>query len=542
MSSTTQPVTSWHRGRVAGWLVSLDHKRIGALYIGFAGAFFVIAGILTLLMRLQVTRPNASVLGTGTYAGVVTMHGTLLVFFVLVPVVTGLATYLVPLMIGATRTALPGLAAAALWLFVFAGATVVLSAFAGGGSSQAGWTGYPPLSLVQKGNGVDLWLIGLLLLGLSMLASAANLVTTIRSLRADGMTSASTPMFVWAAYLWSWLTLLLVPISAVGLTLVLLQRQFSGSYDFRLTSGPTVAPNLVWLFGQSFAYVALVPVLGIMAEIVAVFSGRAIANARMLAQSLVALGGLMILVVIYHAYSTGVGKKPSLLLLLLAVIATAPSVVALWLLESSLWRARSQLRWTAPLLFAGGALVLFGVGILSALVLVVFGNDRGLRGTAFGVAHAHYLLWGPALLALLGGLVYWWPKIFGRLLGTRLTASAAVLLFSGFNVTFFVQFLLGDQGQARGASTFTEHGSTAAYNMISTIGAFTTAIGVLLFLIAVVQAQSGRRAGNDPWLADTLEWYTTSPPPAHNFDSVPQVTSARPLHDLRQTLKERNAL
>jgi len=189
-----------------------------------------------------------------------------------------------------------------------------------------------------------------------------------------------------------------------------------------------------------------------------------------------------------------------------------------------------------------GAIVLFAVGILSALVLAVFGNDRGLRGTAFGVAHAHYLLWGTALLSLLGGLVYWWPKIFGRLLGTRLTASAAVLLFIGFNVTFFVQFLLGDQGQARGASTFTGHGSTAAYNMISTIGTFTSAIGVLLFLIAVARAHNGTRAGNDPWLADTLEWYTTSPPPAHNFDSVPPVMSARPLHDLRQTLKDRNAL
>jgi cytochrome c oxidase subunit I len=542
LSTASQPVTSWHRGRVAGWLVSVDHKRIGALYLGWAGVFFVIAGILTLLMRLQMTRPNASVLGSGTYRGVLTMHGTLLVFFVLIPVVTGLATYVVPLMIGATRVAMPGLAATALWLFVFAGAAVVLSAFAGGGSSQAGWTGYPPLSLVQKGNGVDLWLIGLLLLGISVVGSAANLVATIRSLRTDGMTWASTPMFVWAVYVWSWLTLVLVPISAIGLTLVLLERQFSGSFDFFLTRGQTVEPKLIWLFGQSFAYVALVPVLGIVAEIVTVFSSRAITNARVLAQSLVGIGGLMILVVIYHAYSVGIGKKPSVLLLILALLVAVPSLVALATLKATLWRARSELRWTAPLLFAGGALVLFAIGILSALVLAVFGNDRGLRGTAFGVAHAHYLLWGTALLALLGGLTYWWPKIYGRLLGTRLTSSAAVLLFIGFNLTFFVQFLLGDQGQARGASTFTAHGSTAAYNMISTIGAFTTAVGALLFLLAVARAQSGRRAGNDPWLADTLEWYTTSPPPNHNFDSLPPVTSARPLHDLRATLKKRNAI
>ena len=381
----------------------------------------------------------------------------------------------------------------------------------------------------------------MVLLGISLLASAANLIATIRSLRADGMTWANLPMFAWAAYVWAWVTIVLVPVAVAGFALILLERRYPGSFDFFLTGDQSVKPWLIWLFGQSFAYAALVPVLGIVAELVAVFSGRAIANARVLGQALVGIGGLTILLVVYHAYSVGVGKKPSVLLLLLAIVAAIPSVVALWLLASSLWRARRDLRWTAPLLFAAGAVVLFAIGILSALVLAVFGNDRDLRGTAFGVAHAHYLLWGTALLALLGGLTYWWPKIYGRLLGTRSTRTAAVLLFIGFNCTFFVQFLLGDQGQAMGAPGFSAHGSTSAYNMISTIGAFATAVGALFFLVAVARAHSGRRAGNDPWLADTLEWYTTSPPPEHNFDSLPPVTSTRPLHDLRRTLKELDA-
>ena len=541
MSNNARPVAEWHRGRVVSWLVSVDHKRIGALYLSWAGVFFLIAGVLTLLMRLQVTRPDASILGSGTYRGVLTMHGTLLVFFVLLPAVTGLATYLVPLMIGARRSALPGVAAIGLWLFVFGGVAVVLSAFAGGGASQAGWTGLPTLALTQEGNGTDLWLIGLLLLAISLVLAAVHLIATIRSLRAEGMSWPNAPMFIWAVYVWSWLTLVLVPVAAVGLVLVLLERRFAGSFDFFLDGG-AVEPKLIWLFGQSFAYAALVPVFGILAEIVAVFAGRTIANARVLAQSLVGIGGLTALLVLYHAYSTGVGKKPSVLLLLLAVVATVPSVVALGLLKTTLWRARSSLRWTAPLLFAGGALVLFAIGILSALVLAIFGNDRGLRGTAFGVAHAHYLLWGTALLALLGGIVYWWPKLFGRLLDTGLTRAAAVTLFAGFNCTFFVAFLLGDQGQPRGAASFSAHGSTAAYNLISTIGAFLTAFGILVFLLAVVRAHNGTRAGNDPWLADTLEWYTASPPPPHNFDSVPRVASARPLSDLRATLEKRNAL
>ncbi len=542
MSSTTRSARPWHDGKVAGWVVSVDHKRIGALYLGWAGVFFVIAGILTVLMRLQMTRPNASILGDGTYKGVLTMHGTLLVFFTLVPVVIGLATYLVPLLIGATRIAMPGLAAAALWLFAFAGIAVVLSAFATGGASKDGWTGYPPGTLTQEGNGVRLWLMGLFLLALSVTASAVNLAATIRSLRADGMEWSSTPMFAWSVYVWSWATIVLAPIAAIGLGLILLERRFNGSFDFFLTGDQTVKPWLVWLFGQSFAYAALVPVVGILAEIVAVFVGRAIASMRTLAQALVGIGGLTLVLVLYHAYAGGIGKKPSAVLLILAVIATIPSVVAFVLLKKTLWQGRGGIRWTAPLLFAGGAIVLFGIGLLSALALAIFGNSRDWRGTAFGVAHAHYLIWGTAFLALLGGLVYWWPKIFGRLLGTRLTAWSAVLLFFGFNCTFFVQFLLGDKGQPAGASSFGGHGSISAYNMISTIGAAVTALGVLAFLLAVVRSHSGRRAGNDPWLGATLEWYTTSPPPPHNFESIPAVTSARPLADLRRTLEERNAL
>ena len=349
---------------------------------------------------------------------------------------------------------MPGIAAAALWLFVFAGIAVVLSAFASGGASEDGWTGYPPGTLTQEGNGVRLWLMGLFLLALSVAASAVNLAATIRSLRAEGMDWAKTPMFAWSVYVWSVVTIVLAPLAAIGLGLILLERRFDGSFDFFLTGDQTVKPWLIWLFGQTFAYAALVPVIGILAELVAVFAGRAIASARTLAQALVGIGGLALVLVLYHAYAGGIGKKPSAVLLILAVIATIPSVVALVLLKKTLWQGRGGIRWTAPMLFAGGAVFLFAIGLLSALALAIFGNSRDWRGTAFGVAHAHYLIWGTALLALLGGLVYWWPKVFGRLLGTRLTAWSAWLLFIGFNCTFFVQFLLGDNGQPAGASSF----------------------------------------------------------------------------------------
>jgi len=543
MSSPPQPATpSWQRGRVAGWIVSVDHKRVGALYLAWACVFLLVGGFLTLLMRIQMTKPDAGFLGDSTYAGMRTMHGTMLVFFVFVPVVVGLATFLVPLMIGATGIAKPGLAAMSLWLFGFGGAAVVLSAFAEGGASQAGWAGYPPAILTQDGHGADLWLIGLLLLALSVLCSAANLVATVQYRRAEGMTWGNLPMFVWSILVWGFASLVLVPIAAVGLVLLLLERRYPGSFDFFLTGDETVKPGLTWLFGQSFAYAALVPALGIVAEVLAVFGGKALSNAKLLAQSLAAFAALAFVLVLYHAYAGAEGKNPSTVLLILAVVATIPVLAAFALLAASLWRARGGIRWSAPMVFAAGAIVLLAVGLLSALVLVFAAHSRDLRGTAFTSAHAHYLIWGTGLFAVLAGLTYWWPKIFGRLLDRRLTWFAAVLLFVGFNFTFFFEFFLGDNGQAATASSFTHHGADQAYNVIVTIGAFATGLALLLFLIAVARSASGRRAGNDPWHGETLEWYTSSPPPPHNFDTLPPVTSPTPLGDLRRRLKARHAL
>ena len=308
MSTTTQPATSWHRGRVAGWIISVDHKRVGALYLAWAAVFLLIGGILPLLMRIQMTKPDAGFLGDSTYAGMRTMHGTLLVFFVLVPVVVGLATYLVPLMIGADRIEKPGLAAMSLWLFGFGGAAVVLSAFAKGGSSEAGWAGYPPVAITQEGHGVDLWLIGMILLALSVLASAANLVATIQMRRAEGMTWPNLPVFAWSVLVWGFVSLVLVPLAALGLVLILLERRYPGTFDFFLTDDNEVKPWLTWLFGQSFAYAALVPVLGVLAEVVAVFGGRAMANAKLLGQALVAYAGLTFVLVLYHAYAGAEGR------------------------------------------------------------------------------------------------------------------------------------------------------------------------------------------------------------------------------------------
>jgi cytochrome c oxidase subunit 1 len=539
MSSTTQPA-DWQRGRVAGWVVTVDHKRVGAQYLGWAGVFLVVSGIVTLLMKLQTARPGSAFIGTSTFAGMRTMHGTLLVFFVLVPVIVGLSVYLVPLQIGARTIARPGLVASSLWLFVFGGACVVLSAFAGGGSSRAGWAGYPPGSLTQRGHGTDLWLMGMLLLALSLVFVALSLIDTIQNRRADGMTWARTPVFVWSVGIWAWVSIVLVPLAAFGLLMILLERRHPGSFDFFLTSDHRVKPGLSWIYGMSFAYLALVPVAGMLAEVVAAFGGRALASTKTLVQSLMAFGALTIVLVLYHAYAGSQGKDPSIVLLLLALVATVPAAVAFALLAKGL--LAEQIRWAAPMICAGSAVFLFAIGIVSAIVLAIFSDSRDLRGTTFASAHAHYLIWGTGLFAILAGVVYWWPKIFGRLLDERLTSAGAVLLFVGFNIAFLPEFLLGHEGQAAGAPGFDGHGAVSAYNLISTIGAFATGLGLLALIVAFLRSSSGRRSGNDPWQGATLEWYTTSPPPRRNFDSLPPIESARPLDDLRSRLKGRNAL
>jgi cytochrome c oxidase subunit 1 len=545
--TTPADVTSppaWQRGLVASWLVSTNHRRLGIMYVALAGVFLVAAGILAILIRTQLIRPELSFVTGNAFDGMVTFHGTAMVFFVVTPVVVGLATALVPLQIGARALAFPGAGSVAFWLFAFGGLTFGLSALAKGGSARAGWTAYPPLSLLQPQNGQDFMLIALVLVALSLFVTAVNLAVTISRHRAPGMTPESAPLFTRSVYLYSGLLLVFVPLWAAGLALLLLAREWPGTFDF-LVTGPADDPALrkgtFWLYGQPIAYFALVPILGIVAEILAVFSRGAFAKAKVFVPALAAVGGLLVLVWLHHAYSVGLDRKPATFLLVLAALVLAPAAVALWALAEPVRRTLGK-PLEVPGLFALGAVALFVLGAVSGLFLAIWGNDRALSGTAFVVGHAHLILWGPALFALLGGLVYWWPKIFGRLLEQRFTAPAFWLLYLGFSVTFVMHFLAGDAGMPRSTDTYPDGGSLPAYQLIASLASYVAGVGVLLFLAALARSLNGRRAGNDPWRADTLEWYTTSPPPEHSFDSLPEVTSPRPLADVRQRLEEQGVL
>jgi cytochrome c oxidase subunit 1 len=541
--TSTSSVPTWQRGRVASWLVTVDHKRIGILYIATAGFFFALSGFLALLIRTQLAQAEQTVLTGNSYNEAVTMHGTGMVFFVVVPILAGLGNFLVPLMIGAPDMAFPRLNALSYWLYLFAGIVFALSFFADGGAANTGWTAYPPLSVISPGNGQDLWILSLHILTISSLAGAINFIVTIHNMRAPGMTWTRMPLFTWSIYVYAWLLLLVLPALTAGLTALLLERKFPGTFHFfRPEDGgsPVLYQHVFWFFGHPEVYIMILPAMGIVSEILPVFSRKPIFGYKAIAFSTVAIGFFSMLVWAHHMFTVGLSSALNIWFMLASMVIAVPTGMKIFNWLATLWRG--NISFDSPMLYAVGFLSVFTFGGLSGIYLAAFPTDWQVHDTHFVVAHFHYVLFGGAVFAILGGLVYWWPKIFGRMIDERLSKIAFWCTFVGFNVTFFPQHMIGLLGMPRRVYTYADEGLLEPYNLTSTIGSYAMGVGMLVLLVAIVRSRKGRRVGNDPWQGDTLEWYTTSPPPPHNFDSVPYVTSARPLYDLRRKLRDANAL
>jgi cytochrome c oxidase subunit 1 len=537
----TTPVPAWQRGRFASWLVTVDHKRIGILYLATAGLFFVAGGIMALLIRTQLAHANEHFIEGDSYNQLFTIHGTTMIFLVVVPIIAGFANYLVPLMIGARDMAFPRLNAVSYWLFLFAGVILLLSFFAEGGAARGGWTSYPPNSIYSPGNGQDLWILSLHLLTFASLAGAINFVVTIHNLRTQGMSWTRMPLFVWSIEVYALLLIVVLPTLSAGLTLLLLDRQ-AGTHFFIPSEGGSAVlyQHAFWFFGHPEVYVMILPVMGIISEVIPVFSRKPIFGYKAIAFSTVTIGFFSLLVWAHHMFTVGMPNFLNAFFMISSMVIAVPTGVKIFNWLATLWRG--NLQFDTAMLYALGFLSVFTIGGLSGIFVAAFPIDWQVHDTYYVVAHLHYVLFGGSILGILAGLYYWWPKLFGRMLDERLGKVSFWLTFIGFNVTFFPQHLLGLLGMPRRIYTYEDTGMLQEYNLISTLGSYVMGIGLLVFVWSIIKSRHGRRAGNDPWLADTLEWYTTSPPPAHNFDSVPYVTSARPLYDLRRELKERNAL
>jgi cytochrome c oxidase subunit I len=508
----------------ASWLTTVDHKKIGILYGITAFAFFLIGGSEALLIRVQLARPDQSILTPGTYNEIFTMHGVTMIFFVVMPLSAAFFNYLIPLMIGARDVAFPRLNAYSYWGFLFAGIFIYSSWFLGG-APNGGWFGYPPNSILDPTRGMTFYSIGLLIAGIASTVSAVNLIVTCLNMRAPGMSLFRMPVFVWMGLVVQMLLAFSMPIVTVGLVEMLFDRRF-GTHFFDPAAGgsPVLWQHLFWLFAHPEVYILILPAMGIVSEILPVFSRKPLFGYQFVVFSGIAIGFIGFGVWAHHMFAVGLGPIANTAFGISTMIIAVPTGVKIFNWLGTMWRG--DIRFTTPMLFAVGFIAMFVIGGLSGVTHAVVPSDYQQTDTYYIVAHFHYVLFGGAIFGLFGGTYYWWPKVFGRMLSEGLGKIHFWVTLIGFNMTFGPMHILGLQGMPRRIQSYPASLGLSFWNFVSSVGAFTIAIGVLVFLVnAVSSFRRPKDMSADPWDARTLEWLTSSPPPEYNFEEIPVVHS-----------------
>ena len=508
------------------WITTVDHKRIGILYGVTAFAFFLIGGLEALIIRLQLARPANTIVGADTFNALFTMHGTTMVFLAIMPFSAAFFNYMIPLMIGARDVAFPRLNALSYWIFL-AGGLFLNASFIVGAPPNGGWFGYANLTSRQfsPGLNIDFWLLSLLVLGASSMLAAINFIVTILNMRAPGMTLMRMPVFVWMTLTVQFLILLAFPPITVALIYLLFDR-FFGTHFFVPSGGgdPLLWQHLFWIFGHPEVYILILPAFGIVSEVLPTFARKPLFGAPVVIYSGVLIGFFGFGVWSHHMFVAGMGPVADAAFSMATMLIAIPTGVKIFNWLATLWGG--SIRGTTALHFAVGLIATFTIGGLSGVMHSSPPVDLQQTDSYFVVAHLHYVLIGGSLFGLLAGAYYWWPKITGRLLDERLGRVNFWVVFLAFNLAFFPQHYLGAMGMPRRIYTYPAASGWGLWNLVSTVGAFGLGLGMLLFLINAVRSlRSGRRAGPDPWDGRTLEWRTSSPPPPHDFDTIPPVYS-----------------
>ena len=503
------------------WLFTKDHKRIAVLYIISITVMFFLGGIFAGLIRLELLTPQGDMVNSDTYNKFFTMHGIIMVFFFLIPSIPAtLGNFFVPMMIGAKDLAFPRINLLS-WYIYIAGAIFALAAVVMGGV-DTGWTFYTPFSSTFSNTFVITAACGVFIAGFSSILTGLNFIVTIHKMRAPGMTWGRLPLFVWANYATSLIQVLGTPVVAITLALVALERAFHiGIFDPAIGGDPILFQHMFWFYSHPAVYIMILPGMGVISELVSCFSRKAVFGYSFVAASSIGIAVIGFLVWGHHMFVTGMSMYASLYFSLLSMLVAVPSAIKVFNWTATMFRG--SISYDTPMLYAFGFIGLFTIGGLTGLFLATLAVDVHVTDTYFVVAHFHYVMVGGMVLAYMGGLHFWWPKISGRMYPEGWAKFSALLVFAGFNLTFFPQFIAGYLGQPRRYHAYAPE--FQVYNVLSTAGATILGLGYIIpFIYFMWSMKYGPIAGPNPWKAKGLEWETTSPPPTYNFETTPIVT------------------
>ncbi len=506
---------------IKSWLLTTDHKRIALLYLASVTAFFFIGGFFAMLIRLELLTPAGDLMQSDTYNKVFTMHGVIMVFFFLIPSIPAvLGNFLVPIMVGAKDLAFPRINLASWYIYMLGGSIALYGMINGG--VDTGWTFYVPFSTTYSNTNVSLVAIGVFINGFSSIFTGLNFIVTIHRMRAPGLTWSRLPLFLWSHYATSVIMVLGTPVIAITLLLVAAERLLHlGIFDARLGGDPLLFQHLFWFYSHPAVYIMILPAMGVISELVTCYSRKRVFGYHFVALASIGIAVIGFLVWAHHMFVAGISVYAAMVFSFLSYLVAIPSAIKVFNWTATMYKG--SIRFDTPMLYVFGFIGLFTIGGMTGLFLAALGIDVHVTDTYFVVAHFHYIMVGGAIMAYLGGLHFWWPKITGRLYPEAWAKLSALLVFVGFNLTFFPQFLLGYLGMPRRYHAYPPE--FQILNIFSTAGASVLAIGYVFPMIYFAWSlRYGKKATANPWGAAGLEWTVPSPPPTFNFDETPVVT------------------